>query len=70
MVVSQHVAETTLNKALGLRLFLQLMYERDDKFDESVSEDTHASELAERAGNLLGISWAFIYRAYKEWRDG
>ena len=70
MVVSQHVAETTLKKTMGLRLFLQLMYERDDVYDAALSSDTHASVLAERSGALLGLSKTFVYKAYKEWRDG
>ena len=70
MVVSQHVAETTLKKAMGLRLFLQLMYERDDANNASLSSNTHASVLAERSGALLGLSKTFVYKAYKEWRYG
>ena len=65
MVVSQHVAETTLKKTMGLRVFLQLMYERDDANDTSLSSDTHASILAKRSGALLGLSKTFVYKAYK-----
>ena len=55
---------------MGLRLFLQLMYERDDANNASLSSNTHACVLAERSGDLLGLSKTFVYKAYKERRDG
>ena len=68
--VSQHVAEATLKKAMSLCLFLRLMYERDDSTSTHVPAQTFAKDLAEKAGKLVGVSASFVYRAYKEWREG
>ena len=68
--VSQHVAEATLKKAMSLCLFLRLMYERDDCTSTHVPAQTFAKDLAEKAGKLVGVSASFVYRAYKEWREG
>ena len=70
MVVSQHIAEITLKKAMSLLLFLRLMHNRDDINNTEVNGEMMASTLAERAGSLLSVSRSFVYRTYKEWRDG
>ena len=70
MVVSHFVADTTLKKAMSLRIFLKLLYDHSNLLDKSESSDTHASVLAQKSGELLGLSRAFVYRAYREWRDG
>jgi len=57
-------------KAMSLQLFLQLMHNRDDINNTEVKGETMASTLAERAGSLLSVSRSFVYRTYKEWRDG
>ena len=53
-----------------LCLFLCLMYERDDSTSTNVSAQPLAKNLAEKAGKLVDVSTAFVYCAYKEWRDG
>ena len=67
MIVSQHVAETTLRKAMNLRLFLKLMHSRDDENNNSVKGSSKAIDLAEMAGNFLGTLKTFIYKTYKQW---
>ena len=46
------------------------MYERDDSTSTHVPAQAFAKDLAEKAGKLVGVSASFVYRAYKEWRDG
>ena len=70
MVVSQHVSETTLKKAMSLLLFLKLMHDRDDDTNDQISSDTNATVLAEKAASLLSTSKTFVYECYKEWCDG
>ena len=70
MIVSRHIAEVTMKKAMSLQLFLRLMHLRDDELNSSVSSDMHAQELAKNAGQFLGVSKSLVYRCYKEWRHG
>ena len=70
MKVSHYVAETAMKKAMSLRLFLRLMYMRDDKSNDNVASDMHAVILADQAGFYLGVSKSFVYNSYKEWRFG
>ena len=69
-MVSQHITEITLKKAMSLLLFLRLMHNRDDINNTEVNGEMMASTLAERAGSLLPVSRSFVYRPYKKWRDG
>jgi len=46
------------------------MHIRDDINNTEVNGEMMASTLAERAGSLLFVSRLFVYRTYKEWRDG
>ena len=46
------------------------MYEGDDSTSTHVPAQTFAKDLAEKAGKLVGVSSSFVYRAYKEWREG
>ena len=70
MVISKHVVETTLKKALCLCFFLRLMHMWDGDSPNLISPEIHAKVLAEQAGFLLGMSTSFVYRCYKEWGDG
>ena len=64
MVVSQHVAEVTLKKAMVLQLFMRLMNFRDSAENSDVDSCTHAEELAIKAGLSISILKAFVYRCY------
>ena len=70
MVISQHVAEKTLKKAMIMQLFLRLMNFWDSAENADVGSRTHTEELAIKAGLYISVSKAFVYRCYKEWRYG
>ena len=53
-----------------LHLFSRLIYECNNGAIESISSDIRASMLATRSGELLGVSRAFMYWVYNEWKDG
>ena len=46
------------------------MFDRDDSSVEGVPAETMAKDLAAKAGKLVGVSAAFVYCCYKEWRMG
>ena len=56
MVVSQHVAETMLKKAMGLQLFMRLINFWDSAKNTDVDSRTHAKELAIR------LVYIFLFR--------
>lgn len=53
MIVSRHIAELTMKKAMSLQLLLRLMYIRDSECDDTVSSNTYAIELEAKAGRFL-----------------
>ena len=61
MIVSRHIAELTMKKAISLQLILRLIYIRDSECDDTISSNTYASELAAKAGRFLGVSKSFVY---------
>ena len=50
-----------MKKAMSLQLFLRLIFIWDDSNNNNVAGETHATELAEKLAQFLGVSRAFVY---------
>ena len=70
MTISQYVSEVTLKKAMCLNTFLVFMHKRDQDLSHFETGGKLAIELAEEAGEISCVSASFVYRDYKEWRQG
>ena len=70
MKVSGHLREWTQKKAIMVMLFLKFMYQRDAILSHFETGSPHALDIATDVAELVGSSYATVYRAYLEWRQG
>lgn len=70
MKVSGYLRESTQKKAMLVMLFLKFMHRRDAVPDHFETGGIHAADVAAEVAELVGSSFATVYRAYREWRAG
>ena len=70
VIVSSRVREATLKKAMAVMFFLRTMHERDIDKSHFECGGKHALLIAADVAKLLGSSRTFVYKSYREWRQG
>ena len=70
MIVSGHVRETTCKKAMAVMVLLKTMHKRNEDKAHFQCGGKAACVIAKEVASTLGISKTFLYRSYKEWRQG